>query len=160
MASDVVAPKRGGIHSVYGLYIGGSALDQEYKSTTKGRSSYAFASHSRNVKTISSIERELVSARDSSTTLKFDGKLEAVVASATEIGKERFLTLLERRVEEHGQEKFYYMKDVHGTVVNLFDHIHNFTLDAAVLQYEVRSDFENLMHASYDSYKEYEILLS
>ncbi len=104
MASDVVAPKRGGIHSVYGLYIGGSALDQEYKSTTaKGRSSYAFASHSRNVKTISSIERELVSARDSSTTLKFDGKLEAVVASATEIGKERFLTLLERRVEEHCQ---------------------------------------------------------
>jgi hypothetical protein len=52
------------------------------------------------------------------------------------------------------------MKDVHGTVVNLFDHIHNFTLDAAVLEYEVRSDFENLMHASYDSYEEYEILLS
>ena len=44
------------------------------------------------MKTISCIERELVSARDSTTMLKFDGKLEAVVASATdEIGKERFL---------------------------------------------------------------------
>ena len=86
----VVAPKRGGIHSVYGLYIGGSELDQEYKTVAR----YAYASQRRNVKTISSIERDLVSARDSTTSIKFDGKLEAVTGSATEIGKERFLTIL------------------------------------------------------------------
>ncbi len=145
---------------MYGLYIGGAPLDQEYKLTTTGRSTYAFASQRRNVKTISSIERELVSARDSTTTLKFDGKLEAVTASATEIGKERFLTLLERRVEEHGQETFYYMKDIHGIVVNLFDHVHNITLDATVLEYERRSDFENVTDESYDAYEEDEVMLS
>jgi hypothetical protein len=157
----LVEPKRGGIHSVYGLYIGGAPLNQNYKLTSTGRSTYSFASQRRNVKTISSIERELVSARDSTTTLKFDGKLEAVTASATEIGKERFLTLLERRVEEHGQETFYYMKDIHGIVVNLFDHVHNITLDATVLEYyERRSDFENVTDESYDSYEEDEIMLS
>jgi hypothetical protein len=98
--AEPIAPKRGGIHPVYGLYIGGSALDLTYKAVDSG--SYAYASRRRNVKTISSIERELVTARDSTTTtLKFDGKLKPVVGSTTEIGKERFLALPERRVEEH-----------------------------------------------------------
>ena len=87
MASTVVVPpKRGGIHPVYGLYIGGSALDDSYKAVDS--SSYSYASQRRHVKTISSIERDLVTARDSTTTLKFDGKLEPVVGSTTEIGKE------------------------------------------------------------------------
>ena len=156
----LVEPKRGGIHPVYGLYISGAPLaGQTYKLTSTNRSTYAFVSQRRNLKTISSIERELVS--DSTTTLKFDWKLEAVTASATEIGKERFLTLLlERRVEEHGQETFYYMKDIHGIVVNIFDHVHNITLDATVLEYEHRSDFENVSDESDDAYEEDEIMLS
>jgi hypothetical protein len=45
-----------------------------------------------------------VTARDSIFTQKFEGQLAPVVSATTttEIGKERFLTLLERRVEEHG----------------------------------------------------------
>ena len=63
-----------------------------------------FAAQRRNTKTISSIERDLVTARDSISTQKFEGQLAPVVSATTttEIGKERFLTLLERRVEEHG----------------------------------------------------------
>ena len=119
-------PKRGGIHSLYDLYLGGSPLDDEYKSTEAY--SYSYASQSRNhIKTIASII--LTMARDSITTLKFDRKLEPVVGSTTEVGKECFLQLLERRVEEHGQETFYYVK-YEGTVVNLFTHVHNVTLDA------------------------------
>ena len=93
--------------------MGGTALDKDYKAIGK----FSFASQRRNAKGLSSIEQNLMNARDSTTSLKFDGKLEAVVSSTTEIGKERFLTLLQRRVEEHGQETFYYMKDAHGTVV-------------------------------------------
>ena len=76
--TTVVVPKRGGIHPLYGLYIGGSGLDQDYQ--PKDRNSYSYhASQRRNVKTISSIERDLVTARDSATHLKFDGRLEPVV---------------------------------------------------------------------------------
>jgi hypothetical protein len=35
-----------------------------------------------------------MNARESVTTLKFDGRLEGTVGSSTDIGKERFLTLL------------------------------------------------------------------
>ena len=86
------APKRGGIHPVYGLYIAGSGLDQDYK--PKERNTYSYASQRRNVMTISSIERDLVTARDAMNNLKFDGRLEPVVTSTTEVGKEKFLTLL------------------------------------------------------------------
>jgi hypothetical protein len=59
---------------------------------------YRFASQRRNVKTISSIEQQLMLARDNVTTLKFNGQLEATVGSSTEIGKEKFLKILSRRV--------------------------------------------------------------
>ena len=144
---------------MYGLFIGGSGLDKDYKSIN-GRAVYSFASQRRNVKTISFIERELVSARDSTTTLKFDGKLDPVSTSTTEIGKERFLTLLERRVEEHGQETFYYVTDIHGKVVNLFEHVHNFDLDTLVKEFNLRNEVENTTFAAFDSYEEDEIMLS
>ena len=104
-AGSTKEPKRGGIHPLYELYLGGSPLDDDYKPIELN--SYSYATQRRNIKTIASIERDLISARDSTTTLKFDGKLEPVVGSTTEVGKERFLQLLERRVEEHGHETFY-----------------------------------------------------
>ena len=115
--TPVDPPKRGGVHPVYGLYIGGSPLDENYKPTRVGRLSFRFSSQRRNTKTIGSIESARVSARDSTTSLKFDGRLEPTVGSATEIGKERFITLLSRKVEEHGQEAFYYAKNPSGKVV-------------------------------------------
>ena len=68
-------PKRGGIHGTYGLFLGGSALDDDYK-LTETQGNYAFAAQRRNPKTITSIERDLMMSRDSTTSLKFDGKLE------------------------------------------------------------------------------------
>jgi hypothetical protein len=76
-APVVVPPKRGGIHPVYGLYIGGSPLGDDYKPKKEARVMYRFSSQRRNVKTISSIESALVNARDTITNLKFDGRLEA-----------------------------------------------------------------------------------
>jgi hypothetical protein len=128
-------PKRGGIHPLFELYLGGSPLDDEYRPIESN--SYSYATQRRNIKTIASIERDLTSARHSTTTLKFDGKLEPVVGSTTEVGKERFLQLLERRVEEHGHETFYYVK-YEGKVVNLFAHIHNVTLEALTKEFKTR----------------------
>ena len=156
--TTVVVPKRGGIHPLYGLYIGGSGLDQDYQ--PKDRNSYSYASQRRNVKTISSIERDLVTARDSTTNLKFDGRLEPVVTSTTEVGKVRFLTLLERRVEEHGQETFYHVKDMSDTVVNLFDHVHNFTLEEVVKEFNERSKEGNEDYAAFDTYEVCEVKMS
>ena len=68
------------------------------------------------------------------------------------MGKERFLTLLQRRVEEHGQQTFYFFKDPHDTVVNLFDEVHNFTLDMVVTEFHLRNDF-SIDHSSFDSYE-------
>ena len=55
-----------------------------------------------------------MNARDGVTALKFDGRLEPTGGPSTEVDKERFLTLLGRRVEEHGQETFYYAKNVNN----------------------------------------------
>jgi hypothetical protein len=76
-------------------------------------------------------------ARDSTTTLKFDGQLEPVAGSTTEVGKERFPQLLERRLEEHGHETFYYVK-YEDKVVNLFAHVHKVTLDALTEEFKLR----------------------
>ena len=43
----VVPPKRGGIHSVYGLYIGGSPLGDDYKPKKETRVTYWVSSQRR-----------------------------------------------------------------------------------------------------------------
>ena len=159
-APVVVPPKRGGIHSVYGLYIGGSPLGDDYKPTKEVRVTYRFSSQRRNVKTISSIESALVKVRDTITNLKFDGRLEAIVGSASEIGKERFIALLGRKVEEHGQETFYYVKDPPGKVVDLLEHAHNFTLETVVEEFQLRARFDNVSDAAFDDYEMDEVTMS
>jgi hypothetical protein len=128
------SPKRDGLHPIYGVYIGGSPLDDTYKQ--KSKITYSYALQRCNVKTISSIERNLIIIRNSTVTLKFDGQLEATTGSTVEIGKERFVALLKRRVEEHGQETFYHVQSSTGTVLNLFEHSHFYKLDAVVTEFE------------------------
>jgi hypothetical protein len=106
----IVMPRRGGIDSVCGLYLGGSPLNDLYKHRVTSRLTYRYATQCRNVMTISLIEQHLMNACESVTTLKFDGTLEATVGSSTEIGKEHFLTLLGQSVEEYRLETFYYAK--------------------------------------------------
>ena len=74
------------------------------------------------------------------TPLKLDGKLRPVVGSTTEVGtKERFLQLLERRIEEHGNVTFYYIKYEQGKIINLITHaVHNITLEALTAEFKLR----------------------
>ena len=101
-------PKRGGEHSIYGIYIGGSTLDNSYK--MKSKISCWYALQCRNMKTVSTIEQDLMNAGDSTVNPKFDSHLEPTKGSMTDIGKEQFVALLKCKVEEHGQESFMLLK--------------------------------------------------
>ena len=140
------SPKRGGTHPIYGRFLGGAKLTNEYKSDVpdgRGNGLYRFSTQRRHEKTIGNIERALQEARDSPTAIKFNGQLEPGDGNLTEIGKERFLLLLERRVIEHGQQTFYYVKDSDGNVVNLFEHSHRFTLQTVIEEHDRRSESTN-----------------
>ena len=91
-----------------------------------------------------SLEHILTSARDSTTTLKFDGRLEPIVGSSTEIGKEDFVDLLKEKVREFGQETFYYVKDTSNLTFELFENAHYFRLETLM------NEFFN----HYDKYKD------
>ena len=96
-----VIPIRGGKHhAAYGMFIGGSPLnDNYYQPTREARLRYRAYSQRRNMKTIGSIESAIIAARDSTTSLKFDGHPEPSVGTpVTEIGKDRFITLLSRNI--------------------------------------------------------------
>ena len=93
-------PKRGGLHPIYGKFIGGAKLNDKYEMVTGDNSLYRFATQRRHEKTITAIERSLREARDSITGIKFNGTLETSSANSNEIGKERFITLLKKRVKE------------------------------------------------------------
>ena len=54
----VVLPKRAGIHSMYGVYIGGSHLGDDYLPTKT--LSHHFSSQGRHVKTIGTVECNLI----------------------------------------------------------------------------------------------------
>jgi hypothetical protein len=100
--------KRGGNHPTYGAFIGGSKLTDEYE-LAQDSMNYRFTTQFRNKKATAAIEKSLREARDSNKEIKFNGTLEAVPGRALEIGKERFVTLLKKRVKEHGQQTFYHI---------------------------------------------------
>jgi hypothetical protein len=83
------------------------------------------------------IEQQLMNARASVNTLKFDGRLEATLGSSTEIGKDAFSTLLGQQVEEHGQETFYHAKNSNNEVVNIIENSHNFTTNMFISEFEI-----------------------
>lgn len=87
-------------------------------------------------------------------------KLEPSEGHLTEIGKDRFLLLLERKVNEHGQQTFYFVKDSDNQVVSLFENSHRFTLEAVIEEHERRADADNLGYEQYDQYELDEIELS
>ena len=153
-----IAPRRGGIHSTNGIYIGGSPLNNDYHPIS--RITYRYASQRRHPKSSAAIERNLMTVRDSTTSLKFDGQLMPMTGSTTEIGKERFVSMLQRRVEEHGQETFYHIKNADNHVINLFEHAHFYRLEAVVDEFNCRLNSDAAENQTFDSYELDEITLS
>jgi hypothetical protein len=154
-----IPPKRGGIHSPFGKFIGGLKLNDSYQTVRGSGSLYRFSTQRRHGKTITSIECNLQESRDSTTTIKFNGTLEPAAGSSTEIGKERFVTLLKKRVNEHGQQTFYWTKDTDDTVVDLFENAHRFKLDMVIEEHNRRMLVSGLFE-SYDGIERDEVELS
>lgn len=131
-------PKRGGEHPTYGIFIGGSFLDSEYKLT--GSRHYQFTSQRRSAKVVNSIEQALLTTIESKTAPKFNGNLEKNPSSSeSELEKLTFIKHLKRKVQLHGQQSFYagfYQSDV----LSLFEHYHKFTVEEIIAQFELRCE--------------------
>ena len=74
---------------MYGVYIGGSPLNDDY--LPKKTLSYHFSSQRRHLKTIATIEGNLVKTRDSTTTLKFNNNVKLLLVLPQKLGKRSFL---------------------------------------------------------------------
>ena len=156
----VTAPKRGGIHSTYGKFIGGSKLNNNYEIIEGDNSLYRFSTQRRHEKTITSIERVLREARDNTSAIKFNGTLEPTTGNVNKIGKERFFALLKKRVTEYGQQTFYWLRDSDGKVVDLFEHSHRFKLETKIAEHVRCTSKTNLTHEAYDEVERDEVELS
>jgi len=153
-------PKRGGIHPIYGIYIGGSVLNDEYE-LEEPLFTFAFHTQLRTIKSLPSIEKSLRDAMKSTTTIKFNGSLEPVTGSSTEIDKERFVTEVEDSVSEHGQQGFYAIRNLEtGKVRNLLEEHHHYNVEQTIAEFERRADVENTDNEAYDSYEVSEVALS
>ena len=152
-------PKRGGIHTTFGKFIGGSGRNDAYEVSSEDFSLYRFSTQRRHEKTITSIESTLNEKCESSTGIKFNGTLEPTLGSANEIGKEPFLVLLKKRVKEYGQQTFYWVRDpVSNKVVDLFENTHRFKLETVIDEHYRR--MSGTEHEAYDSIERDEVELS
>ena len=131
-------PRRGGVHPIYGIFLGGGELDDEYKLT--GSCHYKFTGQRRGAKVVNSIEQSLLTAIESTDADKFNGNLEKTNSSPdNEIDKEAFIKLLRQKVRLHGQQSFYSIVD-DQSVVSLFDNYHKFTVDEVIAHHEYRCE--------------------
>ena len=86
-------PRRGGDHSTYGIFLGGSDLNDEYK--LLGTRHYKYTGQRRGPKVVNSIEQALHSLAESKDADKFNGQLELTASAlGNEIDKEKFIKLL------------------------------------------------------------------
>jgi hypothetical protein len=60
---EIMLQRGGGTENVYGVYIGGSALDITYRRISDNEMTYQFVSQRCNTRTISIIEQQLMVAR-------------------------------------------------------------------------------------------------
>jgi hypothetical protein len=150
---EVATPKRGGIHSTHGVYMGGNVLDDTWKAI--GR--YRYASQRRGDKHVAKVEQNLMTARDSVSILKFHGTLELTGASMTELDKDQFVRGIQQGVREHGQQSLYAIKKG-TTVMDLLANYHMFTVTevlASIASLETATD-----DSKYDEYEEDDFGLS
>jgi hypothetical protein len=110
-------------------------------------------------KTITSIESALRDACDSTTGVKFNGALEPTHGTPNEIGKERFLVLLKKRVKVYGQQTFYLIRDpTCNMVVDLFENTHRIKLDVVIAEHY--RCIRGSEHEAYDNIEKVEVELS
>ena len=133
-----ISPRRGGVHPIYGVFIGGGELDDTYRLT--GTRHYKFTTQRRSAKVVNSIEQALLKAIDAKDVSKFNGNLETTPSTTEyELDKESFVKQLRKKVRLHGQQSFFTIT-YQDQVLNLFEHYHKLTVEEVIEQYELRCD--------------------
>ena len=123
---------------MYGVFLGGSPLDNNYRPT--GTRHYRFTSQCCGAKVINLIEKALLSAINSKESEKFNGNLEKSESfAANEMDKEMFTKQLQKKVTLHGQQTFYAIM-YQNQVLSLFEHYHKFTVEDVIAHHEFQSE--------------------
>jgi hypothetical protein len=123
-----ILPARGGAHVLHGVYIGGGKIGDDW-TITNPRYRYRSVYQLKGDKWISKIESRLISRRDDASGRKFNGKLEN--AGDKEMDKDEFVRAAKSDIRAHGHEGLYAIQSG-GHVVDLLDHLHEFTVDEVI----------------------------
>jgi hypothetical protein len=168
-----LSPKRGGIHPIFGAFVGGGAMTADYKLDNPV---FRCVSQLRTVKQLQNIQTSLEQARDNTASLKFHGNLEIDDTKVnTELDKKNFVEKVELLVETHGFHSFFYMKGADNKMYSLLTHSHLFTLTDVIQEHRKRSGSHDpecdvsgnetaesvlCQQSKYDVYEEYDCSLS
>ena len=120
----LTSPLRGGIHPIYGLFMGGSELDDSY--ALINNSPYKLTTQLRNSKQSSQSERSLMTARSNASAITFHGNLETPSKCITEYDKEGFVTALKEQVTYYGLQSFVSIRDANNKMNPLVENAHMF----------------------------------
>jgi hypothetical protein len=129
-----VPPRRGGIHPVHGVFLGGGAVDDAWVMPT---SRYRFSTQRCDVRYIAKIERGLTDARDSASSPKFNGQMDVASRDTAELDKDRFVREIDQSVREHGHQ-FFFAVDQGGTVRDLIKDHHLLSVEDVILAMQHR----------------------
>jgi hypothetical protein len=110
---------------------------------------YRSVSQLKGDKWISKIESRLVTRRDDASGRKFNGTLEN--AGDKEMDRDEFVRASKRDIRAHGHEGLYAIESG-GHVVDLLDHLHEFTVDDVI-----KSSTSRINSAAKDAYDQYEL---
>jgi hypothetical protein len=135
----------GGTHVLHGVYIGGGKIEDDWTITNPR---YRIVSQLKGDKWISKIESRLITRREDASGQKFNGKLEDT--GDKEIDKDEFVHAAKRDVRAHGHEGLYAIESG-GHVVDLLDHLHEFTVDKVIQS--STAQINSTKKDAYDQYK-------
>ena len=132
----MTTPIRGGNHPIYGIFMGGGDLADDY--TLKSSMPYKFTTQLRNPKQSSTSEARLMTQRNDVTAISFKGNLEISTPTTTEYNKEEFVTALKEQVSHYGLNLLFSMSDSAGKAHELTENSHLFNIDSVIAEHELR----------------------
>jgi hypothetical protein len=130
-AATTISPERGGIHPIYGVYLGGGEVEQRWMMS---ENRYRFSTQRPDEKNVPRVERGLTDARDKTTTLKFIGNLEldGKEGSENEIYKDQFVRTIGQLTRHNGHQAFYAVEDTGGIIVDVNRNLHLFSINDVI----------------------------
>ena len=130
-------PRSGDIHPIYGVYLGGSSLNDDYSLINVN--SYRVTSQLRSIKQTGISEKNLINSREDSSLLKFNGKLEVSTSTtSSKMDKEEFIESLNDEISYYGLQNFFYLPGPDKNMVPHLSNLHTFSLQEVTSEYEER----------------------